>query len=143
MYIRPLKEEKYLVRITVGGDKLDFCGDASSVAAFLATVKLILDSVVSTKGEKFTTADIKDFLCLFFSRHRIHEYEIEDNSSRNHQPISTPRSGRRWLGLHEDCKGMPGLKQTARLANERLVHHLAPYGYAIQHILKIGCAVSA
>ena len=31
-------------------------------------------------------------------------------------------------------KGMPYLKQAARLANERLVHHLAPYGYApVQH----------
>ena len=31
-------------------------------------------------------------------------------------------------------KGMPGLKQAARLANERLVHHLSPYGYApVQH----------
>ena len=31
-------------------------------------------------------------------------------------------------------KGMPGLKQSARLANERLVYHLAPYGYApVQH----------
>ena len=27
-------------------------------------------------------------------------------------------------------KGVPGLKQAARLANERLLHHLAPYGYA-------------
>ena len=27
-------------------------------------------------------------------------------------------------------KGMPDLKQAARLANERLVHHWAPYGYA-------------
>ena len=27
-------------------------------------------------------------------------------------------------------KGMPGLKQAARLANDRLVKHLAPYGYA-------------
>ena len=27
-------------------------------------------------------------------------------------------------------KGMPGLKQAARLENEILVHHLAPYGYA-------------
>ena len=59
--IRPLKEEKYRVRITVGGDELDFCGDASSVAASLATVKLLLNSVVSTKGAKFTTDDIKDF----------------------------------------------------------------------------------
>ena len=31
-------------------------------------------------------------------------------------------------------KGVPGLKQAARLANERLVHHLAPYGYApVEH----------
>ena len=59
--IRPLKEEKYRVRITVGGDKLDLCGDASSVAASLATVKLLLNIVVSTKGAKFTTADIKIF----------------------------------------------------------------------------------
>ena len=67
MDIRPLKEEKYRIRITGGGDKLDFCGDASSVAASLATVKLLLNSVVSTKGEKFTTADIKDFFMpLFF-----------------------------------------------------------------------------
>ena len=59
--IIPLKEEKYRVRITVGRDKLDFCGDASSVAASLATVKLLLNSVVSTKGAKFTPADIKYF----------------------------------------------------------------------------------
>ena len=66
MDIRPLKEEKYHVRITVGGDKLNFCGDASSVAAYLATVKILLNSVVSTKGAKFTTADIKDFFMSLF-----------------------------------------------------------------------------
>ena len=66
MDIRPLKEEKYRVRITVGGDNLDFCGDESSVAASLDTVKLLLNGVVSTKGAKFTTADIKDFLMPLF-----------------------------------------------------------------------------
>ena len=31
-------------------------------------------------------------------------------------------------------KGMPGLKQADRLANERLMHHLAHYGYVpVQH----------
>ena len=39
---------------------MDFCGDVSSVAASLATVKLLLNSVVSTKGAKLSTADIKD-----------------------------------------------------------------------------------
>ena len=64
--ILPLKDEKYRVHITVGGDKLDFCGYTSSVAASLATVKLLLNSVVSTKDEIFTTADIKDFLYASF-----------------------------------------------------------------------------
>ena len=64
--IRPLKDEKHRVRITVGGDKLDFCVDASSVAASFATVKLLLNSVVSTKDANFTTADINDFFYTFF-----------------------------------------------------------------------------
>ena len=64
--IRPLKDEKYRVRITVGGDKLDFCGDASSVAASLATVKILLKSVVSTKDANFTTADRRDFFYASF-----------------------------------------------------------------------------
>ena len=72
--IRPLKEEKYRVRITVGGDKLDFCGDASSVTAYLATVKILLNSVVSTKGAKFTTA-------IFF---QILELILVNDFLRNH-----------------------------------------------------------
>ena len=52
--IQPLKDEKYRVGINIGGDKLDFCGDASSVAASLATVNLPLNSVVSTKGPMVT-----------------------------------------------------------------------------------------
>ena len=30
----------------------------------------------------------------------------------------------------EICKGMPGLKQAGKVANDRLVAHLAKYGYA-------------
>ena len=62
--IRPLKEEKYRVRITVGGDKLYFCGDASSGAASLATVKILLNSVVSTKGEKNSQQPIQKIFSL-------------------------------------------------------------------------------
>ena len=36
------------------------------MAASLATVKLLLNSVVSTKDAKFTTADIKDFCYASF-----------------------------------------------------------------------------
>ena len=64
--IIPLKDEKYCVRITVGDDKLDFCEDASSVDTSLSTVKLLLNSVVSTKDANFTTADIKYFFYASF-----------------------------------------------------------------------------
>ena len=66
MDICPLKDEKYHVCITVGADKLDFCGDASSVAASLVTVKILLNILVSTKDAVFTTSDIKDFFYASF-----------------------------------------------------------------------------
>ena len=66
--IRPYKEEKYRVRLTVGKDKLEFTRDASLVAASLSTVKLLLNSILSTKDSTFITADIKDFLRLHAPR---------------------------------------------------------------------------
>ena len=135
MDIRPLKDEKYRVRITVGGDKLDFCGDASLVAASLATVKLLLNSVVYTKDAIFTTVDIKDFFYASFlpdpeymkmklriiSQEIIDQYHLQDLQENG------------WVYM-KIVKGMPGLKQAARLADERLVHHLASYGHApVQH----------
>ena len=92
MDVRPLKDENYRIRITAGGDKLDFCGDALSVATSLATVKLLLNSVVSTKDAVFTTADIKYFFYASFlpdleymkmklkmvSQEIIDQYHIQD-----------------------------------------------------------------
>ena len=114
--IKPLKEEKYCVRITVGGDKLDFCGDASSVAASLATVKILPNSVVSKKGEKFTAADIKDFFYASFLtdpeymkiKLKIIPQEIIDQ----YQLQDLEEDG--WIYM-KIVKGMPGLKQAARL----------------------------
>ena len=71
---------------------MDFCGDASSVAASLATVKILLNSVVSTKDAKFTAADIKYFLYASFllypeymkmkfkiiSQEIIDQYQLQD-----------------------------------------------------------------
>ena len=60
---RPLKSDPYRVRLTVGGDKLDYFLDAVSPAASLLETKILLDSVISdTKdGARFMTIDIKDF----------------------------------------------------------------------------------
>ena len=59
---RPLKEEPYRVRITVGGDKLDYNDDAGSPAANLLETKIIINSTISDahRGARFMCADIKD-----------------------------------------------------------------------------------
>ena len=113
---------------------MDFGGDASSVAASLDTVTLLLNSVVSTKGAKFITVDIKDFFAYFLPdpeymkmKMKIIPQEIIDQ----YQLQDLEKDG--WVYM-KIVKGMPGLKQAARLSNEILVHHLAPYGYApVQH----------
>ena len=131
MDIRPLKAEKFRVRVTVGGDKLEFVGDASSVAASLSTVKLLLNSVVSTEDAEFLTADIKDFFygsilpdpeymklpLKLIPQEIITQYNLMDIQVDD------------WVYI-KIVKGMPGLKQAARLANDRLIAHLQPYGYA-------------
>ena len=60
---RPLKSDKHRVRLTVGGEKLDYPDDAASPAAFLLETKLLPNSTLSdtSKGSKFLTLDIKDF----------------------------------------------------------------------------------
>jgi hypothetical protein len=47
---RPEKEKPYRVRLTVGGDRVIFNGECSTKAADLATIKLLLNSVISTPG---------------------------------------------------------------------------------------------
>ena len=58
---RPQKEEKERTRITVVGDRLNYQGEASTRTARLTTIKLLLNSMVSSAGAKFTTADVKIF----------------------------------------------------------------------------------
>ena len=60
---RPLKSEPYRVRLTVGGDILEYSHDAGSPATSLLETKILANSVISDahKGARFLSADLKDF----------------------------------------------------------------------------------
>ena len=58
---RPLKEEKYRVRITVGGDKLEYPDDVGSPTTNLLDTKVLIKR---EKGARFMTADIE---CYFLA----------------------------------------------------------------------------
>ena len=59
--------KKNRTRLTVGGDRINYLGDVGTPTASLLTVKLLVNSVLSTAGAEFMTIDIKK--CL--SQHTV------------------------------------------------------------------------
>ena len=59
--IRPQKAETHRTRLTVGGNSIHFPSDVTTHTSDLITVKLIFNSVLSTKNAKFMCADIANF----------------------------------------------------------------------------------
>jgi hypothetical protein len=49
------------VRATVGGDHINDPGETSTKTSDLVTVKLLLNSTISTPGARWMSKDIKDF----------------------------------------------------------------------------------
>jgi hypothetical protein len=61
---RESKKDKYRTRITIGGNLINFPDDCGTPTADLLTVKLLLNSIISTTYAKFMTLDIKDFYLM-------------------------------------------------------------------------------
>ena len=60
-HFRLEKEEPYQIRLTVGGDRINFPGDCGTPVTDILTVKLLLNSDISTKIARFVTIDTKNF----------------------------------------------------------------------------------
>ena len=131
---RPLKTEKHRVRLTVGGDKLEYPKDASSPAANLLDAKLLINSTISDshKGARFATIDIKDFFLQSTLPEaeymRIHSKYFH-NTIRTKYNIDTIQNEDGYIYCKIQ-KGMYGLKQAARLAYEQLINNLQKHGYS-------------
>jgi hypothetical protein len=57
--IKDHKEEKERIRLTVGGNQIEYPGDKSTCTAGLTTAKILTNSVISTLGAKLLVIDIK------------------------------------------------------------------------------------
>jgi hypothetical protein len=58
------KKDKYRTHITMGGNLVNCPLDCGTPSADLLTVKLLLNSIISTPNAKFMTPDIKDFYLM-------------------------------------------------------------------------------
>lgn len=127
---RPQKADPRRVRFTVGGDRVDYPFDVSTKTAALVTVKILLNSVISTNGARFMTIDIKDFYLntpmTRFEYMRIPTDVIPDDIMNQYNLQALEHNGYVYVEIR---KGMYGLPQAGRIANDQLVPYLAQHGY--------------
>jgi len=130
--VRPEKlDEPNRTRLVAGGDRVHYPGDTGTPTADLLTVKLLINSIISTPGAKFMTMDIKDFyLNTPMARYEYMRLKISDMPDDviehyNLREIATPDG----FIYCEIQKGMNGLPQAGIIAQALLADRLRNHGY--------------
>ena len=75
------------MRWVIGGDKINYPGEVATPTADMMVAKVLINSVVSTKGAKFMTMDISNFYLMTPLKRpeyvRINIRDIPDKIARN------------------------------------------------------------
>jgi hypothetical protein len=72
-------DEPNRTRLVAGGDRVLYPSNTSTPTANLLTVKIVINSIISTAGPKFMTMDIKDFyLNSPMARYKYMQLRIAD-----------------------------------------------------------------
>ena len=131
---RPEKPNPKRVRNTIGGDRIQYDGDTSTKAAEITTCKIFFNSIISTSGARCVTGDLKDF---YLQTAKMHEKDyaymmvpiavIPPDIVEKYNLLDMVVNGKVYV---EVSKGIYGLPQAGKLANDQLIRHLAPFGYA-------------
>jgi hypothetical protein len=129
-FVVDIKEEKERTRLTVGGDQIEYPGDKSTRTAGLTTAKILINSVISTQGDKFLVIDINNF---YFNTH-LGRFEymvinlawLPQETIEKYDLNELAQDGKVYIEIQ---KGMYGLPQAGILTNELLQHNLAKDGY--------------
>jgi hypothetical protein len=118
---KPNKTEKHRVRLTVGGDRLDYSGDTATSTADITTFKFLINITLSTNAAKMMMMDIKHY--YLGTPLPIYEYmrlpltilplDIIEKYDLKRLAVNG------WVYL-EILKGMYGLKQAGLLENQLL-----------------------
>jgi hypothetical protein len=127
---RPQKDDPNCVRITVGGNLIDYPYELTTRTADMVSAKIMWNSVVSTLGAKFGGAGIKNM----YLKTPLNRYEymkmpmrlIPDDIIEHYGLREKALNGYAYMGIRH---GMYGLPQAGILANKLLHERLARHGY--------------
>ena len=128
---RTKKKDPNRVRNIVGRNKINYPFDCGTQTADLLTVKLLLNSVISTPGAKFMTIDISNFYLMTpFKRKEYFWMKLsdfpEDVKAHYNSDKRANKNNQVYVAVK---KGMCGLPQAGILAQELLEKILNANGY--------------
>jgi hypothetical protein len=127
---KPHKQEKERVRLTVGGDRLDYSGDIATSTADITTFKILINSTLSTEDATMMMMDIKNYYIgtplprFEYMKMLLSRFPEEIIQKYNLTALAVDG----WVYI-EIRKCMYGLKQAGLLANQLLQTRLEPFGY--------------
>jgi hypothetical protein len=127
---KPHKKEKERVRLTVGGDIIDYSGDVATSTAHITTFKSLVNSTLSTEAAAKMMMDIKNYYIgtplpqYEYMKMLLSRFLEEIIQKYNLNALAVDD----WVYI-EILNGMYGLKQAGLLANQLLQTRLAPFGY--------------
>ena len=131
--IRPKTiDEPNRTRLVAGGDRVHYPFDAGTPTANLLTVKLLINSVISTPGTRFFTMDITNFYLntpmvrYEYMRLKLADMPVDVIEHYKLLDVATP-DGYVYCEIR---KGMYGLPQAGIIAQELLAKRLKEHGYS-------------
>jgi len=127
---RPQKADPNRVRLTAGGNLINYPFELTTRTADLTTAKILWNSTISTNGARYMCIDIKNFYLgtpmtryeymkmplNVFPDHIVQQYKLEQHA----------KDGFVYLEVRKAIYGLP---QAGILANQLLRQRLRPHGY--------------
>ena len=128
--IRTQKKEVERTRLTVGGNLIDYPDNLRTETADLLTFKILVNSIISTPGAKFLCLDVKNFyLNTPMGRYEYMRLPMNLIPQEIIDKYNLDDIAEGGFVYCEIRKGMYGLPQAGKLANDLLKTRLAKHGY--------------
>ena len=101
---RPQKKDPNRVRITAGGNLIQYPGELTTRTSGLRTSKIMWNSTISTRGARYMTADAGNF----YLETPHGEKGVLKNSNHTHPPrihgyVQATREGKKWVRILRNC----------------------------------------
>ena len=127
---RAQKKDPNRVRITAGGNLIDYPGELTTCTADLTTSKILWNSTISTPGARYCCADAKNFyLCTPLDRHEYMRMPVDLIPPEIIELYDLQPKIKNGYVYMEIIRGMYGLPQSGMLAKKLLKERLEEDGF--------------